>query len=1017
MFTTILAASTALALATCAFAANAYHYPWEPDNPPPTTREDQPAEAEETFSSREEEEVARPVGAAVSTESIVARGGNYVRPMDRGRGWGPPRDTPWATWEDSGRFLPLPPPPARPTRLGQGYPAARAPPPQPSTTDNVPGIDARIVRSRSTNRARGCEDPPVPRNTSRGHGADASARSRAHRGPGSEAATGRSRSLSRARGRRDPLARSRSASGPGPEAAALASGPGPEAAAPAAEIPSVRQGTNASGAEGSLSETAVDPSTPTRVASHVVDMLMAPVKKTRHSLADPRVRRQAQGRVGVYGSLRRTRGAHQGSDAAPRGSSQGVSAARSGLRTAMPIRYMPSATTPAARAGRGEVLRRRSGRSTGHQCTPVAGTSLLQGRGGRAIRVTAMPEAIQDLFEGSVPGRTHAVAQTEEDVEMGEGEGEDVEMGGTIDPPSSPGEVLRRGLQRYEAQQAAHADLFRLLRERQQQQAAEVLRQVEEGREILLRLEQQRRFDEQQELDRQQRDAEAAQLLFDQQQELQRQQALAIQQHLAFQYQLQLQAEYEAEQQRLGQEAADRQQAQEQWLQAEQQRHQHQQEQEQYRLLLEQQQQQQLQQQQQQQHHQQQQQEQQQQLQQQRLQQHQQQLQRQQQQLQQQQQQRQQQQQQEQQEQQLAQQQQQQQQQLQQQQQQQQQDEQQQQQQRQQQQLQQQQQQQQLQQQQRQQQQQQQQQLQQQQQQQQQEQQRLQQEQQQQQQQQQQDQQLQLQLHRKQQQELLIQQLSFVPSSEGRQPGASATASSSVVPAPTPQPVAPAPASGSANQPTAPDDPWLNLQRIVKQISDRSGGQPEPPSPAFGSVGPGFDNDNGGAPAPDQGSVGSAPPQAEAPPSGEGTADPSADGPCSSGESSALSSVGPASPASPQVYNPAYAPGFIPGEVSDRMRASDKRNKQVSGYASDLTDKLMAAADARDAEILAERARDEASGLAAEIEDARREREEAVAEEVEQARLDAAAKAARQRAAKRAKQAGPPKRGGGGGGR
>ncbi|KAL0631824.1 hypothetical protein Q9L58_009307 [Maublancomyces gigas] len=84
--------------------------------------------------------------------------------------------------------------------------------------------------------------------------------------------------------------------------------------------------------------------------------------------------------------------------------------------------------------------------------------------------------------------------------------------------------------------------------------------------------------------------------------------------------------------------------------------------------------------------------------------------------------------------------------------------------------------------------------------------------------------------------------------------------------------------------------------------------------------------------------------------------------------------------------------------------------------ASNLADKLMAVADARDAEIKAERARDEESSLAAEIEDARRERGGGVAEEAEQARLDAAAKAARQRAAKRAKQTGPAKRGGGGGG-
>lgn len=96
--------------------------------------------------------------------------------------------------------------------------------------------------------------------------------------------------------------------------------------------------------------------------------------------------------------------------------------------------------------------------------------------------------------------------------------------------------------------------------------------------------------------------------------------------------------------------------------------------------------------------------------------------------------------------------------------------------------------------------------------------------------------------------------------------------------------------------------------------------------------------------------------------------------------------------------------------LTRRIALSDRPYK----LASNLTDKLMAVADARDAEIKAERARDEESSLAAEIEDARRERGEVVAEEAEQARLDAAAKAARQRAAKRANQTGPAKRGGGG---
>lgn len=70
----------------------------------------------------------------------------------------------------------------------------------------------------------------------------------------------------------------------------------------------------------------------------------------------------------------------------------------------------------------------------------------------------------------SVPGGTRAVAQTEEE--------EDVVMGGTLELPSSPGEILRRRRQRYEAQQAAHADLFRLQRERRLRRCRDKWRRI-----------------------------------------------------------------------------------------------------------------------------------------------------------------------------------------------------------------------------------------------------------------------------------------------------------------------------------------------------------------------------------------------------------------------------------------------------------------------------------------------------------------------------------------------------------
>lgn len=372
-----------------------------------------------------------------------------------------------------------------------------APPPQQSVTDRGPGLEAPTVRLRPTTRGHG-------------YGASAGeARARIRRGPGEEAAAVRSRPATRVSGNgAPPRGRSASRPGRGYEAPVVPAGPLVVHHTPVVEalpVPPLTttdntdggHGCEASAVEGSQSPTVSNP--PPVVAdspveatvdiphSAVVDVPSAatvgpPTTPTRESPAVsdvPGAPRPSRVHIGAsraeeVHSLRRwAAGYRRVSAAASRGISQGVAVARNAESPTQAL-WAPRSAVPAIRAGRGEISgeRRASHRRGGSRrpsenpwVSQIDGV-VLSGRASRSVRITGFGHCVSTLFGASIPGGTRASSPAGDRVRVGE-VGADVEMGGTFEPPLTPHDVFRRERLRYEAQQAAHADIFRLWRVRE----------------------------------------------------------------------------------------------------------------------------------------------------------------------------------------------------------------------------------------------------------------------------------------------------------------------------------------------------------------------------------------------------------------------------------------------------------------------------------------------------------------------------------------------------------------------
>lgn len=501
-----------------AFPSSSSRSDWEPpDNPPPPARGGQSI-GTGLMPSRDEDAASDSRESGVNSDSNTLSAVAETRPRGRvqgdfgrrGRGYEAP------TSQATGRGQPAPVDHQQ-LALGrrgasqapavQAAPTGRvqvdtcaAPPPQQSVTDCGIGLEAPTVRPRPTNRGQGYRAS-----------AD-EARARIRRGPGSEAAVVRSRSAIRERGSdAPPKGSSACTSGRGFEAPAVTARPAVVrrsslTARVAETLPTPPltmrtdggHGCEASAVVGSLSPTVSNPlpvvvadspveavvgiphsavvnvpsaatvgppTTPIRESPAVFDVPGAPRPSRVHSGA-PRAEevRSRRGRAAGYWRVL----------AASRGISQGVAVARNAGSPTQGF-WAPRSAAPARRAGHGPVSgerrasHNRRGGSRGPSENPwvsqIDGV-VLGGRASRSVRITGFGHCVATLFGASIPGRTRASSPAGDRVRVGE-EGADVEMGGTFEPPLTPQDVFRCGRLRYEAQQAAHADIFRLLRERE----------------------------------------------------------------------------------------------------------------------------------------------------------------------------------------------------------------------------------------------------------------------------------------------------------------------------------------------------------------------------------------------------------------------------------------------------------------------------------------------------------------------------------------------------------------------